>query len=165
MTAVVYEKSMLVQTMRYLKTYPDIAILIIIGIINLFFAGSLLSQCILLSLAFVQNVSFTLVSRARNRNNFNFHLIAAIFSNGVWFATFKYLVIDKGMTVSMFIPYTVGTVLGSLSGSVISMYIEKLLGATSDVIDKTTIKLKFSDDGRIHVYDYEKNKVGILKLE
>ena len=156
---------MLPTVICYLKTYPGIVILILVGIVNLLFAGSLLSQCVLLGLAFVQNVSFTLVSRARNRNNFNFHLIAAIFSNGVWFATFKYLVIDKGMTMSMFIPYTVGTVLGSLSGSVISMFIERILGATSDVIDKTTVKLKLSESGNIHVYDYGKNELGILKLE
>lgn len=149
----------------YFKTYPGVGILLLIGIVNLSIAGSLPSQSLLLMLAFIQNISFTLVSRARNRNNFNFHLIAAIFSNGVWFATFKYLVVDKGMTMSMFIPYTVGTVLGSLSGSVVSMFIEKVLGATSDIIDRTTVKLKLLTDGRIHIYDSEKRDIGILKIE
>lgn len=35
----------------------------------------------------VQNATFTLVSRARNSGSYGFHALAAVFSNGVWFAS------------------------------------------------------------------------------
>jgi hypothetical protein len=80
-------------------------------------------------MAFCQNVSFSIVSRSRNRNHMGYHLVAAIFSNGVWFATMKYLLITNQMTWMLMIPYTIGTVSGSLTGQAISMRIEKLIGA------------------------------------
>ena len=82
-------------------------------------------------LAFAQNISFSIVSRARNRNNFTYHMVASVFSNGVWFATFRQL-IQADMTWLFFVPYTLGTVCGSLTGAKISMFIEKLLGARAD---------------------------------
>lgn len=85
----------------------------------------------LMLLAFVQNVSFSIVSRSRNRNSMMYHLIAAVFSNGIWFLTFRYLV-TANMSLALFVPYTIGTVSGSLVGQKISMWIEKLIGATSD---------------------------------
>lgn len=85
----------------------------------------------ILGLAFTQNVSFTLVSRSRNRSHMRYHLIASVFSNGIWFLTFRELVLAK-MTFMLFIPYTVGTVAGSLFGAAVSMKIEAWLGATSD---------------------------------
>jgi hypothetical protein len=78
-------------------------------------------------MAYFQNVSFSIVSRSRNRNSKLYHFIAAIFSNGVWFVTMKYLVITQQMTWALFIPYTFGTVFGSSSGQAISMWIEKKL--------------------------------------
>lgn len=86
---------------------------------------------IMVLMAFAQNVSFTIVSRSRNRNHMTYHLVAAIFSNGVWFATMKYLVISQDMTWVLFFPYTIGTVSGSVFGQAISMRIEKWLGATA----------------------------------
>lgn len=59
-------------------------------------------------LAFAQNISFTIVSRSRNRDNLTYHLIASVFSNGVWFLTFKELITYQ-MDVILFVPYTVGT--------------------------------------------------------
>jgi hypothetical protein len=82
-------------------------------------------------LAFVQNVSFTLVSRARNRSSFAYHLVASIFSNGIWFLTFRQLVTHE-MSFALFVPYNFGTVAGSLTGARVSMAIERWLGATSD---------------------------------
>ena len=38
-------------------------------------------------LLILQNASFTWVSRARNSSNYLYHAIAAIFSNGIWFAS------------------------------------------------------------------------------
>lgn len=85
----------------------------------------------ILVLAFSQNVSFSIVSRSRNRNNLTYHLIAATLSNTIWFLTFRELVLAQ-MTLILFIPYTIGTVSGSLLGVKISMWIEKKIGAFSD---------------------------------
>ncbi len=82
-------------------------------------------------IAFLQNVSFSMVSRARNRDSIAYHMVAAWCSNGVWFATFAYLVYFK-LDWMLFVPYTCGTVAGSLTGTQISMWIERILGATSD---------------------------------
>jgi hypothetical protein len=82
-------------------------------------------------LAFAQNISFSLVSRSRNRDNLNYHIFASILSNGVWFLTFRSLILNQ-MDLKLFIPYTIGTVTGSCFGVKISMAIERLLGAKSD---------------------------------
>ena len=91
----------------------------------------LLKMFIILCLAYVQNVSFSIVSRSRNRNNMKYHVIAATFSNGIWFLTFRQLV-RSDMNFILFLPYVVGTVLGSISGVKLSLWIEKLLGASAD---------------------------------
>ena len=82
-------------------------------------------------LAYIQNISFSIVSRARNRNNMTYHLIASVFSNGIWFMTFRELV-KNDMTFMFFIPYTLGTVCGSLTGAKVSQWIEKRIGAFTD---------------------------------
>ena len=90
----------------------------------------------ILVLAFIQNVSFSIVSRSRNRNNLRYHAIAATFSNGVWFLTFREL-IRGDMNLILFIPYCIGTVCGSLIGVRVSMFIERILGASADAHLKT----------------------------
>jgi uncharacterized membrane protein YfcA len=85
----------------------------------------------ILALAYIQTISFALVSRARNRSSMTYHAIASILSNGVWFLTMRELVVAD-MTLSLIMPYTVGTVAGSLTGAKISMWIERKIGATSD---------------------------------
>ena len=78
--------------------------------------------------AFCQNISFTMVSRARNRDKKWYHAICAVGSNGIWFATMHYLVVsDFNFWLAM--PYIFGTVSGSLVGADISMKIEKAIGA------------------------------------
>lgn len=92
---------------------------------------NLVAMLTILLLAFVQNISFSIVSRSRNRNNMKYHLIAAAFSNTIWFLTFQALI--KGdMNFILFMPYCVGTMCGSLCGVRISMFIEKFLGAEAD---------------------------------
>lgn len=66
---------------------------------------------IILFLAFVQSISFSIVSRSRNRNNLLYHIIAATFSNSIWFLTFRQLVLSE-MNLLLFLPYCVGTVFG-----------------------------------------------------
>lgn len=83
------------------------------------------------ALAFVQNVSFTLVSRSRNRDNMYYHMICAVFSNGIWFMTFRELILND-MTWLFFVPYVIGTVSGSLFGAKVAMWIERKIGALAD---------------------------------
>ncbi len=83
---------------------------------------------VLLGLAYVQNISFSIVSRARNRDNFYYHASAATASNLVWFATFKVLFVAE-MNWWLAIPYIIGCVAGSLTGAKVSMWIEKKIGA------------------------------------
>lgn len=87
---------------------------------------------VMMIMAYCQNLSFTLVSRARNRSSKAYHLVAAVLSNFTWFVTAKYLIVTQGMTWTLMVPYTVATVAGSLTGQTVSMKIEKLLGAKSD---------------------------------
>lgn len=93
--------------------------------------SSILSCYKIMGLAFAQNVSFSIVSRSRNRNDMRYHLIAAVCSNGIWFLTFRQLV-QADMNFVLFIPYTIGTVTGSVWGARTSMVIERWLGAESD---------------------------------
>jgi len=82
-------------------------------------------------LAFIQNVSFSIVSRSRNRDNVTYHLFAATASNLVWYLTFRYLVMAD-MSWALLPGYLIGTVSGSLFGVKVAMRIEKMLGATAD---------------------------------
>ncbi len=93
----------------------------------------------ILVLGFIQNISFSIVSRSRNRNNLKYHLFAATGSNAVWFLTFRQLVRAE-MNVFLFMPYCIGTVAGSLVGVRVSMFIENLLGASADAHLKTELK-------------------------
>jgi len=94
-------------------------------------AEYLVASLTLLVLAFVQNISFSIVSRSRNRDNLKFHLIAAFFSNSIWFLTFRHL-IRSDMSLYLFPWYCAGTMLGSVFGVRISMMIEKWCGASAD---------------------------------
>ena len=85
----------------------------------------------ILGLAFIQNIAFSIVSRSRNRDNKKYHIIASLFSNSIWFLTFRELILGD-MNYILFIPYVIGTVIGSAYGMTISMKIEKWLGASAD---------------------------------
>lgn len=81
-------------------------------------------------LAYVQNISFTMVSRSRNRDNMSYHAICSVFSNGLWFLTMHQLVVAE-LSYMLLLPYVVGTVMGSLTGAKASMRIEKVIGAVT----------------------------------
>ena len=85
----------------------------------------------LVALSIVQNISFTLVSRARNRDNNDYHAIASVFSNGIYFLVFKQLY-DADFALPVLAFYVLGTITGSVVGVKISMFIEKMLGASAD---------------------------------
>lgn len=82
-------------------------------------------------LAFMQNVSYSLVSRSRNRNNMCYHFIASVMANSIWFLTFRELVLGD-MSFVLFVPYVVGTVAGSIFGARVSMWVERRIGAYAD---------------------------------
>ncbi len=82
----------------------------------------------ILALAFIQNISYTMVSRSRNRDNMAYHAGCSVFSNALWFATVHFLV-TADMNWLLAVPYIVGTVSGSLFGATISIRIEKAIGA------------------------------------
>jgi len=83
---------------------------------------------IVLVLSYVQNISFTMVSRARNRNSWKYHASCSVMSNGIWFLTMRELVV-MDLTLWLIVPYIIGTVAGSLTGSTASVWIEKKIGA------------------------------------
>lgn len=91
----------------------------------------MLTFFVVLVVAYFQNVAGALSSRSRNRNDMRYHTIAAIFNNGIWFLSLKILS-DSGMSIYLLLPYTVGTVSGSLTGANVGMVIERWLGASSD---------------------------------
>jgi uncharacterized membrane protein YfcA len=76
-------------------------------------------------LALAQNITFSLVSRSRNRDNITYHIIASLMANSVWFLTFRFLIVEE-MSWMLFVPYTIGTVIGSVFGVKISMKIESI---------------------------------------
>lgn len=90
-----------------------------------------MSYLFILFLAFIQTVSFSLVSRARNRSSMTYHAVASVLSNGIWFLTMRELVVAE-MSVGLLVPYVIGTVTGSLFGARVSMWIEAKIGATAD---------------------------------
>lgn len=87
-----------------------------------------MTHLIIFCLAFMQNMSFSLVSRARNRNNIKYLVACSILSNAVWFMTFRELILSD-MNFILLIPYTLGTTAGSVFGVKTAMKIESLIGA------------------------------------
>lgn len=87
---------------------------------------------LMMVMAYAQNLSFTLVSRSRNRSSYKYHLVASVLSNFTWFITAKFLIVTHNMTWALMVPYTVATVAGSLTGQKVSIWIEKRIGAVSD---------------------------------
>ena len=88
-------------------------------------------ELIILALAFIQNVAFTMVSRSRNRSNMTYHAVCSVFSNSIWFLTMHQLVVAD-LSYWLLLPYVVGTVAGSLFGAKVSMRIERAIGAVAD---------------------------------
>lgn len=117
------------------------AVLFATGLAFAFVTGTFEAAYLLMILAVSQNISFALVSRARSRNNFAYHAIASIFSNGVWYLTFRYLTREQ-MPLILLTPYVALTITGSLIGVTVSMAIEKWLHITSDshVLEKAAVK-------------------------
>ena len=85
---------------------------------------------LIMALAFIQNVAFSMVSRSRNRDNMTYHAVCSVFSNGIWFLTMHQLVVAS-LAYWLIAPYIIGTVAGSIFGAKTSMKIETLIGAST----------------------------------
>jgi len=86
---------------------------------------------VLLAVSAWQAVSFTMVSRARQRNNAQYLAWCSVFSNGVWYLAMQALTAghigwDKAA------PYIVGNAAGSLVGQTLAMKAEQATGALVD---------------------------------
>jgi len=78
-----------------------------------------------------QALSFTLKSRAGQRNNQQYLAWASVFSNGVWFLTMHQLALGA-ITLDKAMPYILGGAAGSLIGQLLSMKVERATGALTD---------------------------------
>ena len=79
----------------------------------------------------LQGISFSLISRSRNRNNITYQVLASLIGNFLWYMTMRYLVLSE-MSFEVGVPFVLGTTLGGLIGVKCSMLIENKLHATSD---------------------------------
>lgn len=85
---------------------------------------------LILVLAYCQQIGGSMSSRSRNRNSHAYHGLCAVLSNGFFLATMTVLNFAD-WNPWMGVPYVAGAVVGSITGSAISMRIEKLIGATT----------------------------------
>ena len=104
------------------------------GAILLGFAGVVMSV-VLLMLSAWQQMSFTLKSRAGQRNNPLYLGWASVFSNGVWYITLAPLAMG-GVTMDKTIPYIIGGAIGSLVGQLVGMKVERATGALASMSPK-----------------------------
>jgi len=88
----------------------------------------LLSYVQLAILFFMQNVVFTTVSRARNRDKMWWGWIASLGSNGIWIFVIRELIKNFEDPV-VIVLYIFMTANGSTFGMWINIKIEKLIGA------------------------------------
>ena len=120
-------------------------LLVCIGVVSIIFVEGAYRSATILAFSFFQNVTFTLVSNARNRNSVSYHIVASVLSNGVWFVTFA-LLVQVIMAWNLLIPFVVGTTLGSLFGKRISLWIESILNLTADATkDELEVKLSLRE--------------------
>jgi hypothetical protein len=93
--------------------------------------GGAKAALVLLAVSAWQAVSFTMVSRARQRNNAQYLAWTSVFSNGVWYVCLHYLA-QGAITAEKAAPYIVGNAAGSLVGQTLAMKAEQATGALMD---------------------------------
>lgn len=86
----------------------------------------------LVGIAYIQNISYSLQSRAGTRSSNAFHAFTAVFASLVFFMTLRYLFRDQQMSLLLLPTYMFATVFGSLHGNVVSRKIEKWIGAQTE---------------------------------
>ena len=68
----------------------------------------------------LQGISFSLISRSRNRDNITYQIIASLIGNTLWYLTMRYLVLSD-MSFEVGIPFVLGTTLGGLVGVIMPL--------------------------------------------
>jgi len=82
-------------------------------------------------LSFLQTVTFAICSRARNRGNVMYNLIATFTGNLCWFMCFREVAI-QGWDIGLLWYYCFGASAGSVVGVFISERIERWINASAD---------------------------------
>lgn len=112
---------------------PGPRIIVIIMIVGTLFPNIPFWESLpLVALAFVQNAAYSLQSRAANRTSNLYHFIAAVFATTVFFVSLVYLIHLK-VTLHVLLVYILGTMLGSVYGTKLSMGIERAIGAVAEL--------------------------------
>ena len=121
----------------FMTEWPRPSIVLLILIIGTVFPNiPFLFGVQIMVLAFVQNVAYSLQSRAGNRSSNLYHLVAAILASLVFFLTLRSLVVTK-VTFDVLLPYIFGTMLGSMYGTSLSTTIETKIGAAVNLGQET----------------------------
>lgn len=101
---------------------------------------------------FVQNVSFTFVSRGRNSGSLAYHLVASIFSNGVY-AVMLFLAVDliaraKTSPEWFILPYALACMSGSVFAHWLALRVERGKGRNvqEDRLGELEEMLRFMDE-------------------
>jgi len=100
----------------------------VLGSIACFAAGLALawpSQTLLIValLGFFQNIAFTFVSRGRNSGSLGYHMVASLFSNGLWILMFMTAIGAVTKAASPDLMFGVVYVLSTMSGSVFAHWL------------------------------------------
>ncbi|HTY46364.1 MAG TPA: hypothetical protein VMB46_01715 [Methanomassiliicoccales archaeon] len=93
--------------------------------------ADLTSSLSLLFFSAWQSLSFTMKSRAGQRNHQKYLAWTSVFSNGVWYLTLNQLA-RGSVRWEKAIPFIIGGAIGSLAGQLLSMRAERMLGAVMD---------------------------------
>ncbi|MCC6404862.1 MAG: hypothetical protein IT405_00540 [Candidatus Yanofskybacteria bacterium] len=112
-----------------------LAFILVVHVLVFGFAGWK-PALLLLAVSAWQAVSFTMVSRARQRNSPQYLAWTSVFSNGVWYLCMHSLA-QGTITAEKAAPYIVGNAGGSLIGQNLAMKTEQLSGAVMDEKPKT----------------------------
>lgn len=118
-----------------------LAVILIVQIMAILFGVAVvITSVVLLVLSAWQQMSFTLKSRAGQRNNSLYLGWSSVFSNGVWYITLAPLAMG-GITIDKAIPYIIGGAIGSLAGQLIGMRVERATGALANMPSKSATAL------------------------
>lgn len=99
---------------------------------------------IVAGLGFAQNIAFTLVSRGRNSGSLTYHIVASIFSNGIWLVMFVYNVNLVTGANGFPMAFAAVYILSTMSGSVFAHWLAKRVerGAARNVQEDRITKLE-----------------------
>lgn len=119
----------MVQTKKFQTVI--LILLFLAGVISVFTADSAGAVLLLMALAYMSNASYSMVSRSGVRDSVAYHAFTTLVSNFIFYLVVRHL-LTSNMTMLLFIPYTVATVFGSLTGSRASQWVEERFGITTD---------------------------------